>query len=522
MESRRNSLHAHLEALTDAQRQAVMAEDRALCVLAGAGAGKTQVLTLRVARMVEDGIDPEHIRVITFSRKAAQELRDRLYRFGIRGVTASTFHRVGLDLITTQREAEHRNPPTVIGDRRGRIARLIGGKQAASVAATVDQEISWARSRGLDRVTWIDLIDAGQRLSSSPVAQTSEWWARYDELKIRGGLVDFDDLIEQATHLLSEEQFGRAMRWRSRHLLVDEFQDLNLAQYRLLHGFLDENSTLFCVGDPNQSIYGFAGAESGLLNQIAVSLPDLVTLSLDANHRSSPEILKVAEAVLTPDQRRPVVATQASESVPDIRGFTTEEEEATAVAKLVRQRRAPGSRWSSIAVLARTNYQLATFAEALSSARIPVIELGADTSPGSDVISRATGTQQSEQADGVVLSTFHKAKGLEWPHVFVVGVSDGIVPHAHATDAASILEERRLLYVAFTRAERDLTITWAQRRGPTTPLRQRSGFLDEVELTIRHLRAAEAGGASARGALRVAQIRAELEALQEKSKTTGA
>ncbi len=521
MDSRRNSLEARIAALTDSQRRAVMASDPFLCVLAGAGAGKTQVLTLRVARMVEAGIEPEHIRVITFSRKAAQELRDRLYRFGIRGVTASTFHRVGLDLITTAREAEHRNPPTVIGDRKGRIAQLLGKQQSAVTAAAVDAEISWARSQGLDRMGWIDAVDHGLRRSEANLAETSEIWARYEELKIRSGLVDFDDLIDQATQLLSQEQFGNAMRWRSRHLLVDEFQDLNPAQYALLNGFLDETSTLFCVGDPNQSIYGFAGADPGLLSNLDQAISHLVTINLEANHRSSPEILAVANAVLTPDQRRPVRATQASEQVPEILSFATEDEEAAAVASLVRQRRAPGSHWSSIAVLARTNYQLETIATALRTARIPVRELGGDTSPGSDLQAGARPAATSEE-DGVVLSTFHKAKGLEWPHVVVVGVADGLVPHANVNDVAGLLEERRLLYVALTRAERDLTITWAQRRSAHAPIRQRSGFLDEVELVIRHLRAEEAGGASARGAMRIAQIRAELQERQEKSNTTGA
>ena len=104
----------------------------------------------------------------------------------------------------------------------------------------------------------------------------------------------------------------------------------------------------------------------------------------------------------------------------------------------------------------------------------------------------------------------------------MVGVADGLVPHANVNDVAGLLEERRLLYVALTRAERDLTITWAQRRSAHAPIRQRSGFLDEVELVIRHLRAEEAGGASARGAMRIAQIRAELQERQEKSNTTGA
>ena len=496
-----------------------MAQDRALCVLAGAGAGKTQVLTLRVARMVDSGIEPERIRVITFSRKAAQELRDRLYRFGIRGVAASTFHRLGLDVITTAREAEHRSPPTVISDRRGRIARLLSGNNASTIAASIDTEISGARSQGLDRGAWIDAIDAGARRSLGNVSETSELWARYDEMKLRGGLVDFDDLIEQATELLSQEAFGNAMRWRSRHLLVDEFQDLNPAQYGLLNGYLDDESTLFCVGDPNQSIYGFAGANPELLDQLQRTIADLVTVTLDANHRSSPEILAVANAVLTPEQRRPVRATQASEAVPEIFAFENEELEASAIATLVRQRRAPGSLWSSIAVLARTNYQLETIAAALRAARIPVIELGGDTSPGSDLNTNARVFADHEPDDGVVVSTFHKAKGLEWPHVIVAGVADGLVPHANVNDVAGLREERRLLYVAMTRAERDLSITWARRRSHNAPVRQRSGFLDDVELAIRHLTTEEAGGASARGVLRIARIRDELQERQESSKS---
>ena len=464
-----------LSRLTPAQHEAVTADDARLAVLAGAGAGKTTVLTLRVREMVAAGIDPHNLLVVTFSRRAAQELRDRLWRLGVEGVRSGTFHATALELLEVRRAEQGLGPPRILPDRRRSLARMlesIGRTMARSAPATLDTEISWAKGHGLEPRTFEDGARRANRRSSLQPKVIAELWSRYEEGKGRSGMLDFDDLIIDAAESLRDPTFAKAIHWRTRHVLVDEFQDVSPMQFRLVERLMTPSTTLFCVGDPNQSIYGFNGADPALLTNLTASFPDLRTLALDDNHRSTPEIVAAATTVLPADERRPTTSSQSKGRPPKILVCTDDAAEAAMVVDSIVAGRGPGTPWGSHAVLARTNVQLRAVASACEAAGVPHRLLAPDLSDEEagalDASPRRRGWREDEEEgvddDAVMLATFHRSKGLEWPKVFVIGASDGLVPHVAASTPAGLAEEQRLLYVALTRAGSDLTVSWARRK----------------------------------------------------------
>lgn len=505
--------------LTAAQLEAVEAPDPRLAVYAGAGAGKTRVLTLRAARLVEQGADPDHVLVVTFSRKAAQELRSRLWRLGIRDVRAGTFHRTALDLIEIRRAELGTASPRLLTNRRGALQRIgehVTGTLPRSAAGTLDTELSWAKANLLGPDDYVEAVRRTQRPVRLPVQMIGEIFAAYELHKRRQGMVDFDDLILEATDALDDPTFAAAVHWRTRHLLVDEFQDVNAAQFEFLTRLLGPDATFFCVGDPNQSIYGFNGSDPTLLRQLESRLVGTRVVSLAANHRSTPEIVLSAQAVLPKPDVRPLEATQQSGPVPRIYELEHDDAEARFIARSVWETRGPGGRWGSIAILARTNAQLDAVATSLEKAGIPATKLAPDTAQASDVTDKPAARLpiDEQQIDAVALSTFHRAKGLEWQSVFVIGASEGYVPHVGATTPEALDEERRLLYVALTRAERNLTVSWAA-RGRTaehreTPLRKRSSFLDQFEMALGEFIEPSYVALQEKGARRAGQIRRQL------------
>ena len=377
-----------LARLTPAQLEAVTAIHPRLAVLAGAGAGKTTVLTLRVREMVEAGIDPHQLLVVTFSRRAAQELRDRLWRLGVEGVRSGTFHATALELLEIRRAEQGLGPPRILPDRRRSLARMlesIGRTMARSTPATLDTEISWAKGHGLEPRTYEDGVRRAQRRSSIAPKVVAELWGRYEEGKGRSGMLDFDDLIIDAAESLRDPSFAKAINWRTRHVLVDEFQDVSPMQFRLVERLITPDTTLFCVGDPNQSIYGFNGADPALLANLAASYADLRTIALDDNHRSTPEIVAAASTVLPAGERRVSASTQSTGKPPRIVACADDAAEAAMVVESIASRRGPGTPWRSHAVRARTHAQLKAVAPACEAAGVPFALLApylSDDEPG--------------------------------------------------------------------------------------------------------------------------------------------
>jgi DNA helicase-2/ATP-dependent DNA helicase PcrA len=208
-------------------------------------------------------------------------------------------------------------------------------------------------------------------------------------------------------------------------------------------------------------------------------------LDLTRNHRSTALIITVANTLL---EEGAVGITPAREEgdMPLVRAYDTDEEEATHVASWLRSRFQPGSPWKSMAVLARTNAQLTAIETALTAAAIPVERRGAEHSPASDIIGESPARwTQPEIPNAVALSTIHRAKGLEWQHVAVVGWADGVLPSFQAHSVSQLAEEQRLAYVALTRAESTLLLTWSRgTQDPRRPPRTASPFLGPILAAI--------------------------------------
>ena len=554
-----------LRGLTDAQRAAVTADDAPLCLLAGAGSGKTTVLTRRVARRVLDGsAEVEHVLVVTFTRKAADELRERIERLGVSGrVWAGTFHAAAYAQLRRHWADHDTRPPAMLEDPERLLREILDDRgtpsgPSARLVADVAAELRWAQSRLVPPAAYADAANSAGRRAPMPPDVVAEVYHRYDEEKRHRGLIDLGDLLDRCASVLeTDEEAAAAQRWRIRHLFVDEFQDVNPAQWRLLRAWLGDRNDMFVVGDPLQAVYGWNGADPTLVERLPELLPGTSVLRLDENHRSSPQIVETASSVLP--QRVRAAAGRPDGPSPIVASFDGDEAESVAVARWLRQAHRPGRSWSQLAVLARTNARLKPVADALRRFGIPhrvgaltpadialrgaigllhraparqplrnalaevVVTLqttGADAGPdgvglppglarlvdehaaeepGACVgdfltwLVATVGDAKSEcekgldDRDRVELTTFHKAKGLEWPAVAVVGLEDGIVPIVYANTPEALAEERRLFYVALTRAEEELWCSWSANRGTgeRTWACGRSPFLDVVEDAVR-------------------------------------
>lgn len=519
--------HELLVGLTPEQREAVMSPARRLLVRATAGSGKTHVLTLRIQRRVADGESaPDQILAMTFTRKAGDELRKRLFRAGVRDVRAGTFHRAALTLVSQYREDHHLRPLTLEPNRRKLVAALaIQLRESGALKLEdwqlprLELELGWALSQGFRGAQYAKNARRLRRDSPLPPAQFADILDRYIGLCQSRGVVDFDLLLSEAITLLREEPDVLAsFRYRNRSLYVDETQDMNPLQFMMLRQMAGDDPDLFCVGDPNQSIYGFNGANPSLIDDIVATWPDTVILDLTRNHRSTANIIAVANTLLE-EGARGIEPAKDDGDVPLIRSYDTDEDEARHVATWLAAKHQPGSPWKSMAVLARTNAQLELIASFLDAAGIPNERRGPEHSPASDLMAPELPARRLDDLDrdAVALSTIHRAKGLEFQHVAVVGWAEGQLPNYNATTPAQIAEEQRLAYVALSRAEDSLLITWSRGRNDARyPDRSPSRFLAPVQAVVTDIEARNAPLTGAARRERLDAIRASLaESLEQ-------
>jgi DNA helicase II / ATP-dependent DNA helicase PcrA len=558
-----------LRGLDTTQRDAVTTRAAPLAILAGAGSGKTRVLTRRIAWQAREGfVDPRRVLAVTFTRKAAGELRARLTRLGVeRAVSAGTFHAIALAQLRRRAEHHQRAMPALL-ERKARVLvpiMRVPGREAALLAAEVASEIEWAKARLVSPDGYEAAVAVAGRTPPRPAGQVAEIYREYERQKRRRGLVDFDDLIwECATAFERDREFADAQRWRFRHLFVDEFQDASPAQFRLLLAWLGDRPDLCVVGDGDQAIYGFAGADPTFLVGFrahfpADRYPAAGVVRLGSNYRSTPQVVSAATAVLGPPGRRHGArAARPDGPVPSVTAYDTDDDEARGVVRAARDARAADVPWSRIAVLYRVNAQSALFEEAMARAGIPYRVRGgtrflqraevkvaldrlresATTAPGrtfeehlADLVEPDDDDARSEErqehvealarlgreyldadggagsvdgfvaflhtalraddtdvagTDALELLTFHRAKGLEFDTVFVTGLERGLVPISHAKTSDALDEEQRLLYVALSRAERSLHLSWARQRtiGVRVANRSASPWLARVERAL--------------------------------------
>ncbi len=562
-------------------------------ILAGAGSGKTRVLTHRIAYRAEVGtLDPNRVLAVTFTRKAAGELRERLGRLGLRsGVHAGTFHSIAYAQLRQRWEERGIRPPELLDRKVGFVARLMSSR-GGTAPLDVVAEIEWAAARRIGPEQYEAAAALARRRPPLDAGKVAEIYDRFMKEKLKRRLVDFDDLLRLAVRdLAADPVYAAARHWRFRHLFVDEFQDVNPLQHALLAAWSGPESDLCVVGDPNQAIYAWNGADSRYLIDFESYFPGSTSVTLEDNYRSTPEILTVANAVLDSGRSVPIRLRphRPSGPVPTVTDHPDAAAEAGAIARSVRDLHSPGTSWSRQAVLVRTNAQATLISEAFTRAAIPhrvrgggdlleqpevrqavsalrraaslqmalgdleeqvraaIPEEGEDAagndgapSPASSATSehapmtaresrREAEHQLTEEraanlaelvrlgreylaidpdggipgflgwmtsalrgedrsaGDAVELVTFHAAKGLEWPIVHLAGLEEGFVPIHHAKDSDDdVDEERRLLYVALTRAREELHCTWSRSRefGSRTLTRKPSPWLEIVASTV--------------------------------------
>jgi ATP-dependent DNA helicase Rep len=654
--------------LNDPQRTAVRYLDGPLLVLAGAGSGKTRVITAKVAHLIEQGVDPAGIAAITFTNKAAREMRERTGA-GLRrresaaaAPTICTFHALGLKILRREAAAMQLTPRFSIldpADVEPIVAELLTSGDRARVRAAQWQISAWKNAL-------IAPAEALARASTEAEAAAARVYARYRAALSAYQAVDFDDLIALPVAAL-ECDAGAAEYWQKRlqYLLIDEYQDTNPAQYRLLRLLTGARAAFTAVGDDDQAIYGWRGATLANLEQLPRDYPSLKVIKLEQNYRSSIRILRSANALIGHNTKlfdkalwsdlglgEPIQVAPAADDQAEA------ESVARTIAALKFEHR---TRFDDFAVLYRGNHQARAFEQALRAQNMPYSVSGgqswfdrteirdivaylrliandeddpafvrAVTTPRRGVgaqtlerLGRAGGLfaaacddgltselparqrealtafcrminglryraerepagrlideliktigyedhlfstcdkreaqtrwesivdfvrwlsnkgesdernlleltqsialltlldgEEGREPDAVRLSTLHAAKGLEFAHVFLVGLEEGVLPHREAVVAGNIDEERRLMYVGLTRAQRSLRLSWCRRRKRAGEWHsaEPSRFIGELaQEDLRHaesaLEPADAAREKEAGNARLRQLRAML------------
>ena len=369
-------MSALLDGLDATQHEAVTSSHNPLAILAGAGSGKTRVLTRRIAyRAQSEAIDPQRTLAVTFTRKAASELRTRLRELGLRdAITTGTFHSLAYAQLHERWAEKGVRPPTMLDRKYAMIARLLGRRANNSMILDTLHELEWITARNLSLQRYPHEVDRQDRTPPLPVADIIDTAKRYADEKRRQRAIDFDDLLLLAIRdIEADPEYASVVRWRHRHLFVDEFQDVNPLQFRLLQAWLGDEPDLCVVGDPNQAIYAWNGADSWYLRKFTQHFPTAGVIQLGHNYRSTPEIIAAGHSVLPrPDREADLPLTdRPSGPEPQITMCSDDAAEATTVARAVRDHAGPGVSWSEQAVLVRTNAQVAVIATALERAQVP-------------------------------------------------------------------------------------------------------------------------------------------------------
>ncbi len=605
--------------LNAAQREAVQCDGAPLLVLAGAGSGKTRVITAKIAHLCGRGVDASRIVAITFTNKAAREMRERaeqaLRADGVASkLSISTFHSFGLRIV--------REEATALGLKRG--FSIFDPSDIEPIVAELGATADRARARSMQwKISqWKNaLVEPSAALasaSSDDELAAARAYAGYRDALAAYQAVDFDDLIALPVALFDNDADARA-RWQARiaHLLIDEYQDTNGAQYRLFRHLVGRDTPFTAVGDDDQAIYGWRGATLDNLAALPRDYPELRVIKLEQNYRSTVRILRCANALIgnNPKLFDKRLWTELAHGEP-LRVAPAADEEAEAVAvvrRLLAHKFERRTKLSDYAILYRGNHQARPFETALRAHSIPyeisggqslferteikdivaylrlianedddpafvralqvpkrgvgqatLAHLGrvaqarhtslfgavfeaelasavpsrqraaleafcamvngirhrAEREPAGRLLDELLRTiayadwltstldkrdaqarsqsvddfvawltrkgeadgknlleltqmvalitmlegREQERPDAVRLSTLHAAKGLEFPHVFLVGLEEGVLPHREAIDAGNIDEERRLMYVGLTRAQQTLSLSYCATR----------------------------------------------------------
>jgi DNA helicase II / ATP-dependent DNA helicase PcrA len=372
-----------LEGLDDEQRAAVLAPRGPVCVLAGAGTGKTRTITRRIGHLVAQGhVAPGQVLAVTFTARAAGEMRTRLRTLGVAGVQARTFHAAALRQLRYFWPRVVGGPPWQLIEGKLRAvgqaaARAKAGTDAASLRDLAG-EIEWAKASLVTPEQYPATVARLRRDVPGPAEQVAAVYAGYEELKARAEMLDFDDLLLHVAGALEEHaDVAGEFRDRYRCFVVDEYQDVTPLQQRVLDAWLGERDDLTVVGDANQTIYTFAGATPRHLLEFPRRFPEATVVRLTRDYRSTPQVVACANTVIDAARNRPAgtrlrLAGQLPPGPePDFTEHDDEPAEAHAVATTIRRLIADGTPASEIAVLFRINAQSEAYEQALTEAGVP-------------------------------------------------------------------------------------------------------------------------------------------------------
>ncbi len=380
-----------LAGLDPEQRTAVTAPAGPVCILAGAGTGKTRAITHRIAyRTLTGEVSPRHILAVTFTARAAAEMRSRLTELGASGVQARTFHAAALRQVRyfAPRLLEGRAMPELLESKArmvGLAAARAGVRADRTGARDLASEIEWAKSSLVEPSEYA--VAARKALREPPFepAKVAEVFTAYESLKRRQGVIDFEDMLRAAVWGIEEHpDVAEQIRAQYRHFVVDEYQDVNPLQQRLLDAWLGGRDDLTVVGDASQTIYSFTGATSSYLIDFPRLRREAVVVRLVRDYRSTPQVVGLANAVIRQARgsearlRLELVGQRPPGAEPELKIFPDEAGEAVAIARRCRDLIASGTPASEIAVLFRTNAQSETYEKALAEAEVPYVVRGAE------------------------------------------------------------------------------------------------------------------------------------------------
>jgi len=508
------------------QRAAVTCPETATVLHAGAGSGKTRVLTHRIAYRIAKGTaDPQRVLAITFTREAASEMRRRLKTLGVsrdsQSVTVGTFHAVALALLRQRLADTHKQMPSIIHNRPQLIAQAARDHPMSTRTRELLIEVDWAHARLISPANYAQTAKRLGRYTAAPHNEIANIYKEYEQLKIQRNTLDLDDLISRVIEAMRlDNAYAQAVRWRYRHIFVDEAQDMNPLQYELFEAIRGQRADVFIVGDPMQAIYGWNGSDKRLFDELPDKMRGTTVLRLPNNYRCTPEILNAAATVAKlVDPNIDVRAIKPPAQPVILRGFKDADAEAQGVVDCLWQYANTGGEnpWQSAAVLVRTNIQVELIVDALVKNNIPVRTTRPSKELNSAIADASQSTNRNELAtwvtdvltesdseiqrwvaeqvqvflkldhpgnvdgrtftswmratsaehrstEGVEVLTFHSAKGREWQCVVVAGAEVGLMPHSSAITQDQQDEEIRLAYVALTRASQQLFVTWCDSR----------------------------------------------------------
>src|SRR4051794_9679102 len=376
------SLDDPASGLDDEQRAAVSAPRGPVCVLAGAGTGKTRTITHRIAHLVRTGhVAPGQVLAVTFTARAAGEMRTRLRALGVAGVQARTFHAAALRQLRYFWPRVVGGPPWQLVEGKLRIvghaaSRAKMGTDAATLRDLAG-EIEWAKASLVAPAEYPAAVARLRRDVPGPAEQVAAVYAGYEEAKTAAELLDFDDLLlHVAGALEGHADIAQEFRDRYRCFVVDEYQDVTPLQQRVLDAWLGERDDLTVVGDANQTIYTFAGATPQYLLNFSRRFPDAAVVRLERDYRSTPQVVSLANQVIAAARGRVagsklhLIGQRDPGPKPSFAEHPDEVAEAGAVAKKIARLIENGTPASEIAVLYRINAQSEVYEEALTEAGI--------------------------------------------------------------------------------------------------------------------------------------------------------